>query len=192
MITNQRFEDRKATFGIFRRRAEVTAAESALKANGFVDSDIAVLYPPHRGPQDFPQRQRSSVGMGAMIGAGVGGLVFLVIGILVNMRAVPLPTLQEQAMLPDQLMVVLALTLGGMILGAGAGALVGIGTPQKASDRYSDYVDSGGILMSVHVDDTTEAHKAKEVLETTGAQDINLLKEGADWKAVYAKVFSHA
>lgn len=177
----------KAAFGIFRRRSEVSAAKAALSANGFSRSDISVLYPSHPGAKDFPSRQKSTVRTGAMMGAAIGGLIFFLIGVAVSLRN---PIISESLL--GQMLFVIAGFIGGAIFGAAAGALVGIGTPQRAELRYGDYVDAGGILMSVHVDNAEQADKAQKTLEQTGAQDINLISEGQGWETVYGKIFHHA
>lgn len=180
----------KAAFGIFRRKSEVSAAKAQLSADGFSGADISVLYPPHPGAQDFPQRQRSSIRNGLMIGAAVGSLVFFVVGLVASVRTYSSIIPYEPVSFLDQMLVILAAILIGGLIGAAAGALVGVGTPQQAGLRYGDYVDAGGILMSVHVNDTEEEKRAKYVLEKAGAQDITLLSEGQGWETVYGKILT--
>ncbi|MEY2412372.1 MAG: hypothetical protein QOD84_978, partial [Acidobacteriaceae bacterium] len=44
-------------------------------------------------------------------------------------------------------------------------------------------VKDGGILLSVHCDDSAWTKKAKEILERTGAEDVSSTGEaGADWQ----------
>jgi hypothetical protein len=158
------FDDHKAAFGIFRRREEVGLARAALEAAGFRKRSISVLYPPHGGPQDFPQAQRTSVRTGAVMGAGIGALVLAIVGMIIGMR-LPLASMRFSGDLMNVGLLVLAFLVAGAVFGAGAGALVGIGTPESSANRYGDYVDSGGILMSVRVENAKQAHEAKETLE---------------------------
>jgi hypothetical protein len=58
-------------------------------------------------------------------------------------------------------------TIGGI-----AGALVGMEIPEYEAKRYEGRVKDGGILLSVHSDDSSWTKRAKAVLERTGAQDI--------------------
>ena len=182
----------QAAFGIFRKKSEVSAAKVALSEKGFSSGDISILYPSHPGAKDFSSRQKSTVRTGAIIGAAIGGVLFLIIGFLVSMRAIPLLDLQDAASVPGSFFFMFSGLVGGAIFGGAAGALIGIGTPQRAELRYGDYVDAGGILMSVHADSPEKASEAQRTLEKSGAQDINLITEGSGWETIYGNVFRQA
>lgn len=70
-------------------------------------------------------------------------------------------------------------------LGAGAatggliGALVGMGMPEYEAKRYEGRVKDGGVLVSVHCDDSDWVGKAKDILERAGAQDVSSAGEKA-------------
>ena len=53
------------------------------------------------------------------------------------------------------------------------GALIGLGIPEYEAKRYEGRVQKGGILLSVHSDNSDWTKKAKEILERTGAEDIS-------------------
>ncbi len=72
--------------------------------------------------------------------------------------------------------------VGGAVGGI-AGALVGMGIPEYEAKRYEGRIKEGGILLSVHCDDSNWTTKAKHVLQRTGAQDIASTSEAAaDWQ----------
>ena len=48
--------------------------------------------------------------------------------------------------------------------------------------RYEGRVKDGGILLSVHSDDSDWTKKAKDVLERTGAEDISSTSEASGEK----------
>ena len=81
--------------------------------------------------------------------------------------------------------IVAALTgvgVGGAIGGI-AGALIGMGIPEYEAKRYEGRIKEGGILLSVHCDDSNWTKKAKDLLERTGATDIASTGESrADWQ----------
>jgi len=81
--------------------------------------------------------------------------------------------------------IVAALTgvgVGGAIGGI-AGALIGMGIPEYEAKRYEGRIKEGGILLSVHCDDSNWTKKAKEALERTGATDVASTGEArADWQ----------
>lgn len=186
--------DNKAAFGIFRNPEEVRSARSILNSMGFTNSDIAVLYPQRKGPQDFPQRQQSSIKKGAIIGAAIGGIILFVVSIFLTAQINSINTLNS-IYSPPRISELMTLSLvglfSGIILGAACGALAGIGIPERAGKRYGDYLDAGGILMSIHVDGAEKAHTAQVVLEHSGAQDINLIQEKEGWDMVYSKVIQN-
>ena len=63
------------------------------------------------------------------MGGAIGGLLFMVIGMLVSINTFTLPTLPAASVFYDQLSLVFAVFVAGMIFGAASGALVGIGVP---------------------------------------------------------------
>ena len=71
--------------------------------------------------------------------------------------------------------IVAALTglgVGGAIGGI-TGALVGMGIPEYEAKRYEGRVKQGGVLLSVHSDNSDWTRKVKNILERTGADDIS-------------------
>ena len=68
-------------------------------------------------------------------------------------------------------------------MGGITGALVGMGIPEYEAKRYEGRVKEGGILLSVHYDDSKWVKRAKEILERTGAEDISSTdKTKGDWQ----------
>lgn len=67
------------------------------------------------------------------------------------------------------------------VQGAAAGTLVGVGTPDPAAKRYGQYLQSGGILISVHSESPQQIQQAKKILSAIGGQDIQLLNETNTW-----------
>jgi hypothetical protein len=70
------------------------------------------------------------------------------------------------------------LGVGGAVGGV-TGALVGMGIPEFEAKRYEGRLKSGGILLSVHCDTSDEIKRAKEVLKTTGAEDVSSIGESS-------------
>lgn len=62
------------------------------------------------------------------------------------------------------------------------GGLVGMGIPEYEAKRYEGLIRDGGILMSVHCDNSDWVSRAKDVMKKTGAQDVSSTSEaGADY-----------
>src|SRR5207253_8861512 len=68
--------------------------------------------------------------------------------------------------------------VGGAVGGL-VGALVGMGIPEYEAKRYEGRVKEGGILMSVHCDNSDWTKKAKDILEQTGAENISSTGEAS-------------
>ena len=47
-----------------------------------------------------------------------------------------------------------------------------MGIPEYEAKRYEGRVKDGGILISVHCDSSEEVSRAKEILKSTGAEDV--------------------
>jgi uncharacterized membrane protein len=73
--------------------------------------------------------------------------------------------------------------LAGLGVGAAAGglvgALVGMGIPEYEAKRYEGRVKDGGILVSVHCDDSDWVKRAKDILKMRGAEDISSTGEAS-------------
>jgi len=62
-------------------------------------------------------------------------------------------------------------------MGGITGALVGMGIPEFEAKRYEGMVKDGGILMSIHSEDSSWTKKGMAVLEESGARDISAAGE---------------
>jgi len=67
----------------------------------------------------------------------------------------------------------------GGVVGGIVGALIGMGMPEYEAKRYEGRIKEGGILLSVHCDNSDWVDRAKNVLEDTGAEDISSAGEAA-------------
>ena len=68
-------------------------------------------------------------------------------------------------------------------VGGIAGSLIGMGVPEYEAKRYEGRVKSGGILLSVHCDESDWGKRAKTILEQSGAEDV---AEAREARADYA------
>ncbi len=64
-----------AVLGIFNDRAAVDGAASRLKAEGFKNSDISVLFPDKEGTKEFAHEKNTKAPEGAATGAGTGAVL---------------------------------------------------------------------------------------------------------------------
>jgi len=61
--------------------------------------------------------------------------------------------------------------VGGTV-GSVLGALIGMGLPEYEAKRFEGRIKQGGILLSVHCDNSEWVKRAKSVLTDTGGSDV--------------------
>src|SRR6266480_360779 len=172
-----------AVFGIYRNQLGVERAVDALKVSGFRNTDISVLFPENEGTKDFAHEKNTKAPEGAATGAGTGALVGGTLGWLAGIGALAIPGIGPFIAAGPIVAALAGAGVGGTVGGL-TGALVGMGIPEYEAKRYEGRVKSGGILLSVHSDNSDETKRAKEILQQTGAEDVSSTAEAS---ADYAK-----
>jgi len=176
-----------AVFGIYPHQSSVENGVTTLKAAGFSNNDISVLFPQSDSTKEFAHDKATKAPEGATAGAGTGALLGGGLGWLAGVGALAIPGLGP-FIAAGPIMAALAGAGAGGALGGLTGALIGMGIPEYEAKRYEGRVKNGGILLSVHSDTSDEIKRAKEILERTGAQDISSTSEAAGEKPVASKV----
>src|SRR5690348_6011177 len=167
-----------AVFGIYRNRAGVERAVDALKAAEFRNSDISVLFPENTGTKDFAHEKETKAPEGATAGAGTGALLGGGLGWLAGIGALAIPGVGPLIAAGPIVAALAGAGVGGTVGGL-TGALIGMGIPEYEAKRYEGRVKEGGILLSVHSDNSEWTKRAKEILESTGAQDVSSTGEAS-------------
>ena len=158
-------------FGIYPTLTGVESGVAALRAAGFRNTDISVLFPDHTGSKDFAHENGTEAPQGAVTGAGNVAVAGGALGWLVGIGALAIPG-HGLFVAAGPLMAALA---GRAVVGATGGVggvLTRAGIPEYVAKRYEVGVRDGGILLYIHSDSSEWTGRAKEVLERTGAQDI--------------------
>src|ERR1700683_2182197 len=161
-----------AVFGIYPEYADVENGVDALKAAGFRNTDISVLFPENVGTKDFAHKKETKAPEGTAAGATTGAVIGGGLGWLAGIGALAIPGLGPFIAAGPIMAALAGVGVGGAVGGI-AGALIGMGIPEYEAKRYEGRVKDGGILLSVHSDDSNWTKRAKEILERTGAQDIS-------------------
>jgi len=170
-----------AVYGIYPNRPTVERAVDALKEAGFRNADISVLLPESGGTKEFAVEKETKAPEGAATGAGTGAVVGGALGWLVGIGLLAIPGVGP-FIAAGPIMAALAGAGAGGLAGGIAGALIGMGIPEYEANRYEGRIKKGGILLSVHADDSDWKNKGKDILERTGAEDIGVKGEsGADY-----------
>src|SRR5437588_1935933 len=167
-----------AVFGIYTNYASVENGVDGLKAAGFSNRDISVLFPESAGTKDFAVAKATKAPEGATTGASTGIVLGGAMGWLLGVGALAIPGLGPFVAAGPIMAALAGAGVGGTVGGI-TGALVGMGIPEYEAKRYEGRVKNGGILLSVHTGTSDATRRAKDILRGTSAQDISATSEAA-------------
>jgi hypothetical protein len=171
-----------AVFGIYRTRPEAEYGVQAFLDNGFRSEDISILLPENMGTKEFAHEKHTKAPEGAATGAGTGATIGGILGVLAGIGALAIPGLGP-FIAAGPIMGALAGIGAGGVVGGIVGGLVGMGMPEYEAKRYEGMIKEGGILVSVHCDNSDWVKRGKEIMERTGAHDVSSTGEkGADYE----------
>ncbi len=160
-----------SVFGIYKSREDASTAVEALRVAGFRNTDISALLPDNAGTKDFAIEMNTKAPEGTATGASAGAILGGTLGWLAGIGALAIPGIGP-FIAAGPIMGALAGVGAGAVTGGVIGALTGFGMPEYEAKRYEGRIKEGGILLSVHCDDSEWTTRAKDLLEKTGAADI--------------------
>lgn len=166
----------KAVFGLYSTRRQVENAVDELKAQGFRNTDVSVLFSENVGTKDFAHQKATKAPEGVATGATSGAVVGGALGWLAGIGALAIPGVGPLIAAGPIVGALTGVGVGGAV-GGMAGGLIGLGIPEYEAKRYEGRIKEGNILLSVHVDDSEWAKKAERILKETGADDISSTSE---------------
>ncbi len=172
-----------AVFGIYKTKTDVENAVEKMRVAGFRNTDISVLFSDNKGTKDFAHEKNTKAPEGATTGATSGAAIGGALGWLAGIGALAIPGVGP-LIAAGPIMAALAGAGVGGAVGGVLGALVGMGIPEYEAKRYEGRIKEGGILLSVHCDDSDWVTRAKDMLKQTGAEDVGSTGEA---KADYSK-----
>lgn len=133
---------------------------------------MSVLFPANEGTKDFAHEKGTKAPEGAVAGASTGALAGGVLGWLAGVGSIVIPGVGPFLAAGPIVAMLAGMGVGGTA-GGMVGALAGAGIPEYKAQRYEGMIKEGGILISVHCDNSEWTSKAKDVLERTGAHDVS-------------------
>src|ERR1700726_1534367 len=161
-----------AVFGIYGSYGAADAAVDGLRAAGVRNTALSVMFPENVGTKDFAHEKGTKAPEGATTGAGTGAVIGGAVGWLAGIGTLAIPGVGPFIAAGPIVAALAGAGVGGAVGGI-AGALIGMGIPEYEAKRYEGRIKEGGILLSVHSDNSDWTKRAKEILERTGAQDIS-------------------
>lgn len=172
-----------SAYGIYPSQGAVNEAIQEMKTAGFRETDISVLFPENLGSKDFAHEKHSKAPEGAVAGGGSGAVIGAAAGWLVGVGSLVVPGLESFAA-TGPVMGMLSGMGAGVLAGGLTGAIAGATIPEYEAKRFAGRVRKGGILLSVHCDDSQWAKTARRLLKKTGARNIST---GTESRADFAK-----
>jgi hypothetical protein len=167
-----------AVFGIYPSAEHAERAVDTLMAAGFTSSDISVLLPDTRSTKEFAHVKETKAPEGTAAGVTTGGVIGGTLGVLAGIGALAIPGVGPFIAAGPIMAGLAGLGVGGAVGGL-VGALVGMGIPEYEAKRYEGRVKGGGTLLSVHCDTSGQISRAKDLLKSSGAEDIASSGESA-------------
>jgi hypothetical protein len=165
-------------YGLYRTRTDAEAAVDRFLADGFRNEDISVLMQDNAGTKDFAHEKETKAPEGTTTGVIAGGAIGGTLGLLAGIGALAIPGVGP-FIAAGPIMGTLAGIGSGGVVGGIVGALVGMGIPEYEAKRYEGRIKEGGILFSVHCDNSDWVKRAKDLLKNTGAEDISSTGESS-------------
>jgi len=161
-----------AVFGIFDSRISAELCIDNLMVSGFRSDDISVLAPDADVTHELATEKNTKAPEGATVGATTGGVIGGTLGLLAGIGSLAIPGVGP-LIAAGPIMATLAGVGAGAAAGGLIGALVGMGIPEYEAKRYEGRVRNGGILVSVHCDNSNWVSRAEKILKGSGADDIS-------------------
>jgi hypothetical protein len=166
----------KAVFGLYGTRRQVENAVDELKAQGFRNTDVSVLFSENVGTKDFAHEKGTKAPEGLATGATSGAVVGGALGWLAGIGALAIPGVGPLIAAGPIIGALTGVGVGGAVGGI-AGGLIGLGIPEYEAKRYEGRIKNGNILLSVHADDSEWTNKAERILKDTGADEVSSTSE---------------
>lgn len=152
--------------------AQAVRIANRLRNCGFSAGDISIITPDQAGSRDLGHQDSTKAPEGAATGAGTGAILGGALGWLTGVGALAIPGLGPLIAAGPILATLSGMAAGGTVGGL-TGALVGMGIPEYEAQLYEGKLREGNILMCVHVDDSEEAGKVREVFSEEKAESIS-------------------
>lgn len=178
-------------YGIYGTRPDAEYAVDTLLAQGFRNEDISVLLQDNAGTKDFAHEKETKAPEGTTTGVVAGGAIGGTLGLLAGIGALAIPGFGP-FIAAGPIMGALAGIGSGGVVGGVIGALVGMGIPEYEAKRYEGRIKEGGILLSVHCDNSEWVSRAKALLKDTGGNDVSSTSEASADFAATEKPLSRA
>jgi hypothetical protein len=152
--------------------AKAVRIATRLKASGFTPTDISVLAPDRGSLRDLAIDNSTKAPEGAATGVSAGALLGGALGWLAGIGSLAIPGVGP-LLAAGPIMAALSGAAVGGAVGGLAGTLIGLGIPEYEAKQYEGKLQSGNILLAVHVDDVEETNLVRQIMEEEQAEDVS-------------------
>jgi rhodanese-related sulfurtransferase len=149
-----------AVFGVYSSDLDAERGAADLISAGFPSPDISVLLPDMRSKRELAHAGHAGAAglLNGALGILSGGNAQVIAGVGLVVAAGPITARLEGI---------------GPATGDGlSGALVDWGIPSNEAKSYEGRIQSGATLLAVHCESPARAKRAKQVLNSSGADDV--------------------
>ncbi len=168
----------RSVIGILHTKEEAENLVADLRAAGFGESEISVLFPDKEGMYDFAHDTATKAPEGAVGGASTGGLIGGALGLLAGIGAIAVPGLGP-FIAAGPIMATLSGAAVGAAVGGLTGALVGMGIPEYEAKIYEGKIRDGNLLVAAHCEEKDSLKVAEDLFKQNRASDIHQVGEAA-------------
>ena len=167
-----------AVFAIYKTDARAKIAFSELTNAGFRPSDISVLTATPKSAKDFAHEKHTKAPEGTVTGGATGAVAGGIVGWLAGIGAIAVPGAGPFVAAGPVMATLAGVGVGGTA-GAIVGALIGLGIPEYEAKRFEGLIKKGGVLLSVHSENSESTSRAKHILEDTCGEGIGTRGEAS-------------
>jgi len=176
--------------GLFKNKENAEGARNALRDNGLDERSINMLQCTHDKKAVVLDKNPSiqSIGKGALTGALILGGIGAILGLLVGLNIIHIPSLDPSSAqaLPFQItwQYIFTSVVTGIIFGGITGAILGAATrlamPQYRKVDTAQEASKGDLLLAVEADDPSRVNKVKSTMREYGAVSFEEFKDQWD------------
>ena len=156
--------------GVFKSRMRAEEAFEQLERAGVTSDQISLVMTDEARGKHFDIKESSKVDEGTAAGAGIGGLIGAIAGIVASAGVIVIPGLN--LVVAGAIVSSLAGLGAGGLVGGLVGFLVGAGIPEHEAKFYEEEVAKGNVLVAVRAETKEQEERTKQILRDNDATSI--------------------
>tara|TARA_B110001454_G_scaffold83721_1_gene80523 strand:+ start:4963 stop:5514 length:552 start_codon:yes stop_codon:yes gene_type:complete len=164
-------ETGEAVTAILKTRTDLDHVVEALEHRGFRKSDVSVVMPVTDGRSELAFAKETKSYKYAVLGGAAGGIIGALYGWAALNGWVRVPD-TELVVGRAPWMALAASMCAGIVAGAAAGGITGLGVPEYVARLCEKSIRGGTMLVAIHVDNSKWKQRAIDILKLYRARDI--------------------